>query len=115
MTVYAVQSPRQRIGNDIVPKYDLSPAQSFGEIVELLSPTAKPFNPAPLIEELYIKLQNFSDTDYIICIGNPILIALAVSIAADVNNGRVRLLQWHGHKGEYTPVEVDMGFTSDAA
>lgn len=113
MTVFAVQSPRQRVGNEIVPKYDLSPAMAYGEIVELLSPTAKPFNPAPLVEELYIKLEKFSSADYIICIGNPILLSMAVTIAADINNGKVRLLQWHGHRNEYTPVELDLGFSSE--
>lgn len=86
---------------------------AYGEIVELLSPTAKPFNPAPLVEELYIKLEKFSSADYIICIGNPILLSMAVTIAADINNGKVRLLQWHGHRNEYTPVELDLGFSSE--
>ena len=112
MTVFAVQSPRQRVNGQIVPKYDLTPAEMFGPVVELLSPTAKPFNPDPIVEELYIKLENFGDDDFIICIGNPILLAMAVSVAQDCNEGRVKLLQWHGHKGEYTPVEVDFDFTS---
>jgi len=111
MTVYAVQCPRfrDRDGN-MKPKYDLEPARSFGEVVELLSPTAKPFNPQPIIEELYQKLEGFTDGDYVICIGNPILLSLATTIAADINGGRVKMLQWHGHKGEYVEVEVDLGF-----
>lgn len=114
MTVYAVQSPRRRdpTTGTMVPKYDLGPAEEHGQLEELLSPTAKPFNPKPIIEELYVKLENFSDDDFIICIGNPILLSLAVSIAADINRGRVRLLQWHGHKNRYIPVDIDMGFTS---
>ncbi|AAT69462.1 gp08 [Alphaproteobacteria phage PhiJL001] len=112
MTVYAVQSPRHRQHGQMVPKYDLAPAEEFGEVVELLSPTAKPFNPKPLIDELYVKLEKFSDDDHIICIGNPILLSMAVTIASDVNNGRVKLLQWHGHQGKYISVQVDMGFTS---
>lgn len=116
MTVYAVQSPRQRDRNtgEMVPRFDLTPAEVHGEVVELLSPTAKPFNPEPIIDELYVKLEHFCDTDAIICIGNPILIALAVHVASDINNGRVRLLQWHGVRQEYVPVDIDMGFTSDA-
>lgn len=105
---------RDRSTGQLVPKYDLTAAQCHGEIVELLSPTAKPFNPGPIIDELYIKLKEFNDDDHIICIGNPILLSLAVSIAADVNDGRVGLLQWHGKKQEYESVEVDLGFTPAA-
>lgn len=108
--VYAVQSPQQRVAGRIVPKYDLSPAETYGSIQELLSPTAKPFNPKPIIDELYNKLENFSDEDFIICIGNPILLSMAVTIAADINEGRVNLLQWHGLKSEYVPVQIDLGF-----
>ena len=95
-----------------MPKYDLSPAEQYGEIVELLSPTAKPFNPAPLVEELYIKLEKFGNDDFIICIGNPILLSMAVAVAADINDGKVRLLQWHGHRNEYVPVDVDLGYSA---
>ncbi len=117
MTVYAVQSPRRRDNRtgQMVDKYDLTPAEAFGSVEALLSPTAKPFNPQPIIDELYIKLEHFSDEDYIICIGNPILLSLAVSIAGDINDGRVKLLQWHGLKQEYVAVETDLGFTSAAA
>jgi hypothetical protein len=115
MTVYAVQSPRRRDlqTRKMVPRYDLAPANIYGEVKELLSPTTKPFNPAPIIDELYIKLENFSDDDYIICIGNPILLAIAVTVASDINDGKVKLLQWHGKKEEYIAVDVDMAFTSD--
>ena len=98
----------------MVPRYDLGPATEYGEVVELLSPTAKPFRPKPIIEELYIKLEQFGPEDYIICIGNPILLALAVNIACDINCGQVKLLQWQNQSQRYVPVEVDMGFTSAA-
>lgn len=116
MTVYVVQCPRRRNRETgkMEPRYDLGPAAIYGELVELLSPTAKPFNPAPLIEELYVKLETFGDDDHLICIGNPILLSLAFGVASDINHGRVRLLQWHNTRGEYVPVEIDMGFTSNS-
>jgi hypothetical protein len=115
MTVYAVQVPMKRDleTGKLVSKYDLTPALHFGEIVELLSPTAKPFNPDPLILELDEKLVAYDcKKDYIICIGNPILLSMAVCIAANFSGGEVQLLQWHGHKKRYVPVKVDMGFGS---
>jgi hypothetical protein len=108
--VYVVQlaKRRNRDTGEIEPVFDITPAEEHGELVELLSPTAKPFNPEPIIEELYVKLENYGDDDFILCIGNPILMALACSIAADINDGRVNMLQWNGHQGRYVPVEADI-------
>ncbi len=83
-------------------------------MVELLSPNAKPFRLDPIVDELWTKLETFCDDDYIICIGNPILLSVTVAIAADVNGGRVHMLQWHGRRKEYIPVQADLGFTSES-
>jgi len=115
MSVYVPQSPLYKnTAGKLVPKFDIRPARKFGNPVELLSPNAKPFDLGPIIEELYEKLETFNETDYIICIGNPIILATTVAVASDVSNGRVRMLQWHGRRKEYIPVEMDLGFTSDA-
>lgn len=112
MTVYVVQRATYRQGNVLKDKYDLSPAETFGPLVELLEPNTKPFNTEPIIDQLYEKLDSFSDDDFLICIGNPILLSLAVSVAVDINDGRVKLLQWNGHKKTYVPVDADLGFTA---
>lgn len=96
-----------------VPKYDIDDAYKFGEVIELLSPTAAPFNPPPILEELREKLQDFSDNDFILCIGNPLLLAWTYSIAADANNGRVRALQWSGKDHRYINVDVHDLFGPD--
>lgn len=113
MTVYVVQRATFREAGIVKDKYDLTPAEEFGELVELLDPWAKPFDTGPIVDELFEKLVYFSDSDFIICIGNPILLALAVSVAVDINEGRVSLLQWNGRQGEYVPVSADLGFTPE--
>lgn len=113
MTVYVVQRATYREAGIVKDKYDLTPAEAFGELEELLDPWAKPFDTAPILDTLFEKLDGFSDEDFIICIGNPILLALAVSVAVDVNDGRVNLLQWNGRQKEYVPVNADLGFTAD--
>lgn len=114
MTVYIVQRPmfHCKTTGQMRAKFDLTPAEVFGEIKELLSPNAKPFTPGPIISELYTNLEKFNDSDYIICIGNPILIAVAAAIAADVNEGRMKLLQWNQTHEKYIPVDINLGFTS---
>lgn len=92
----------------LVPKFDLSTAAQYGEIVFLLSPTASPFNPAPIVAELSEKLEDFGDEDSLLLIGNPCLIGWATAIAACQNDGFVRLLQWSGQTRSYIPVEADL-------
>lgn len=108
--VFAIQQPH-RLSDDrsaLVPKFDLKPAEEYGELHFLLSPTASPFNPAPIIQELIDKLHGFGDNDYILAIGNPCLIGWAVTIAARWNNGRVRMLQWSGRERRYIAIAADL-------
>lgn len=110
MTVFVVQKQMrwdERIG-DLVPKYDLTPAAGFGKVEYLLSPTAAPFNPGPVVNELHEKLCNFSDKDHLLLIGNPCLIGFAVAVAADYNEGRVQLLQWSGKDKKYLSVQATL-------
>lgn len=79
-------------------------AERFGKIEYLLSPSASPFTADLVIGDLHQKLKDFSDEDHLLLIGNPILIGMAVSIAAHYNSGRVRFLQWSGKHSDYTEV-----------
>lgn len=109
--VYVVQN-QHRLNHEtgeLVPKFDLAPAREFGEIVFLLSPSAAPFRPDSVVSELRKKLFDFSDDSYLLLIGNPALIGMAVALAAESNGGRVRVLQWSGRAREYTPIDIDLG------
>lgn len=90
------------------PKYDLSSAKSYGELVDLLTPTASPFNSEPVVRELREKLAWFGDDDSLLLVGNPVLIGCAVAIAASVNQGRVAMLQWSGTDRRYVRVFVEV-------
>lgn len=94
------------------PKFDLTPAEEFGELVYLLSPTAAPFRSEPIIEELREKLADFGPGDHLLLVGNPVLIGFATAIAAEANDGNVSLLQWSGKDQRYIAVEVSGIFTS---
>jgi len=90
----------------MVPRYDLSPAEEFGKLVFLLSPITVPKNPAKVIAELRRKLWDFSDEDYLLMIGNPCFIAFAAAVAADINDGRISLLQFNGSQKKYFVVRA---------
>jgi len=109
MTVYVVQEQTKydKEQGKFVPRFDLSSAKEYGEIVFLLSPTAKPFDSKPIKRELHEKLKYFSANDYILFIGNPLFIVMAGAIAAEYNEGNLKSLQWHGKDQKYIPLEVN--------
>lgn len=109
MTVYVVQKQHQaNKSGELVPKFDLTPAAEFGPLEYLLSPTAAPWSPESVIDELHEKLCNFNDTDHLLLVGNPVLIGLAVSVAGYYNDGRVTCLQWSGREKRYLEIKTDI-------
>lgn len=110
MTVYVVQHQHRfdHSTGALVPKFDLSPAEQYGKLVYLLSPTASPFHPGPVIEELAAKLEGYRDGDHLLLVGNPILIGWVTALAADANDGRVSTLQWSGKDRRYLAVSANL-------
>lgn len=108
MTVYVVQEHRKynRETGEHEPTYDLSPAQEYGELRYLLSPTAAPWRPQSIIDDLYAGLEGFGPDDYLLMMGNPVLIGLATAVVSDINDGHIKFLQWHGRERKYIPVEA---------
>lgn len=116
--VFVTQIPRQRDERDPSgwsPRYDVSAAESYGDVVELLSPTQRvsspgsPFASYGMIVELRKKLCDFCDDDKLLLMGDPALITICFSIAIDANDGRAKMLRWSGATRSYTVVEVDLG------
>lgn len=104
--VYVVQNQHRWDSQkqELVPKFDLKKAEQYGDIEFLLSPKAKPFQPAAVIAELREGLRYYRSEDYLLLIGNPCLIGWAVALAAERADGRVNLLQWNGSEQRYLPI-----------
>lgn len=108
-TVYVVQQPQR--WNDLKQcmesTFDVLPAEDFGDIVYLLSPMAKPFDVQDsVLNQIKQGLSRYSDEDYLLLIGSPVLIGITCTVAALQNKGRVTLLQWSGKNKKYIPVNV---------
>lgn len=108
--VYCVCEPVSH--KDSTAKFDLSPALEYGEIEVLVSHTQSLLAPVPTIRKLREKLENFSDDDYILPVGDPVLMSTVAMVAGDMNNGRVRFLKWDRLQRRYLTIQVD---TSGAA
>lgn len=111
--VYVVQKQMMldRKSGDLVPRFDLSAAEQFGELEFLLSPSHKPWPAAPAAASLHLGLEHYTDEDYLLLVGNPILIGMATACASYWNDGRVNFLQWHGKDQRYIDVEADIDAT----
>jgi hypothetical protein len=106
MTVYVVQNSNHvnPSTGQLEPKFNFEPATRFGEIRFLLSPSASPFSLGSVLADLKKNLSTFNNRDFLLLVGNPVLLGLATAIAADYNDGNVNLLQWSGAKRTYIPV-----------
>ena len=96
---------------EVVPRFDLSAAARFGELRYLLGPSAGPRNVGDPVhlDEVKRKLADYrAETDYLLLMGNPVLIGVVTAIAAHTSpTGRVQFLQWSRRDGRYAPIVVE--------
>lgn len=108
-TVYVVQNSHcldKRTGR-LKPKFDLTPAQEYGELCFVYSPTCKPFQAGELVDEAYDKLCSYDPIeDYFLPVGSVALVCYAVSALWDVSAGNYQLLNWSNRSHSYTPIKV---------
>lgn len=106
MTVYAVQEPMYRDERgEIVSRFDHDAASEYGEVVFLTAHQAKPHDESAILE-MREKLSGFREGDWLLLAGNPCLIAAAAAIVADLTDGRIPALQYHGKQRRFIPVTM---------
>lgn len=86
---------------------DLTDAARYGRLVELLEPSAKPWDP-DAIEEMDRSLVNTSADDWLLAIGNPTMIAIAAAALGSLH-GSINVLQWQSRTRRYEAVRVVFG------
>lgn len=102
-TVYIVQKPDE--------KKNITSALDYGEFQFLLSESTNNtllWTPQEVVSTLQTKLRNFNDNDYLLPIGDPVVIGMSTAIAADYNDGRVRFLKWDNREYKYHSIEVQL-------
>jgi hypothetical protein len=111
LTVFAVQM-QMRYDTDkreLVPRFhSIERAEKWGKIKFVLTPSANPFALEEALGEMHSSLSGFSDSDYLLLIGNPVLIGMATTVAAHYNSGRVKFLQWSGRHGQYSEIVTEI-------
>jgi hypothetical protein len=86
---------------------NISSADIFGEIEVLLNNKKQiTYSAGAVADYLNTKLSSFKETDYLLLIGDPVAIGLAVAIAAKWSGGKMNLLKWDKQSYRYIPVKV---------
>lgn len=107
--VFVVNEPLKfEDGQGWVRHLNLRPARDHGELVFLLAAGQLPDDPRPSIDALRRGLADITPEDYLLLIGDPRAIAWAAAIAADLTDGRLRLLHWQRDQRRYDPVVADV-------
>lgn len=98
--VYVVQDPM---------RMNIISAVKYGEIKILLQKGSQiTFSAGAVTNQLKKALSNFNDDDYLLLIGDPAAIGLAVAVAAHWNQGRVKMLKWDRKEHVYYPVSINI-------
>jgi hypothetical protein len=87
---------------------NIAAAWKFGEVVPLLPPGDVALSSGPTTRKLQGLLRHFSDGDYLLLMGDPVLIGIACAVACEANAGRFKVLKWDRQNHLYYPVAVDM-------
>lgn len=108
--VFVVQQPARfdHTKKNFVPKYDLSPAAAHGRLVYLLGP-GNIFKDRmdQATRQIARVLNDYSEDDCLLAVGDPVAIAAAVMIAGKRTGGFVRLLKWDRLSGAYECFRVN--------
>lgn len=112
--VFVVQQPAyfDRDKRKFVPKYDLSPASAYGQLIFMLGPgNIFKDRMVQATRQLGTVLNGFTEFDFILAVGDPVAIAAAVLIAGDRTKGKINLLKWDRLSSAYEvfPINIQAG------
>ncbi|QRE00408.1 hypothetical protein [Burkholderia phage BCSR52] len=89
-----------------VPQFDITPAMQFGQLEMVLDETDDSRLLARLTPKIRERLQQFTENDFMIAIGNPAVIAICASIVLR-RQKRLKMLQWNAKLGMYYEMELN--------
>ena len=99
--VYVIQQP--------APNINILSASDFGYLVICLPNRDQAiYSTAPYVQKMTKNLRDIRKEDYLLAVGDPIIITLSGIIANDNTNGQFNMLKWDKREYRYYPLEVDI-------
>ena len=109
--VYVVQNVKHvshRTG-ELESKFDHSRATRYGELVYLVDGQVRIYSQSSVMEsvaQVRERLRTITIDDYLLLVGDPVMIGVACGVAMDLLRGRLRLLQWDRRRLDYESIEI---------
>ena len=85
---------------------NLRPAEKYGELVHCVKAGQQPDDLRGVLGRMREILETFTEDDFILPIGHPILIGWATALAAKKTLGKVKMLCWKNR--DYVVVAADL-------
>jgi len=99
--VYVAQQPPANI--------NILSASDYGYLVICLPNRDQAiYSTAPYTLKMKKNLQDFRKDDYLLAVGDPVIIGISTAVVNDVTNGQFNMLKWDKREYRYYPLEVDM-------
>jgi len=91
-------------------QHSLAGAETYGDVTFLLPRSANvTFANQPQVREIRRKLRNYDGArDYILPVGDPAAIGIAIATAGQVANGYVKVLKYDQRQRRYYAISVDL-------
>ena len=93
--------------NTWLPTVNVDHAKKFGDINIMLPPEASRLETPSIVAALKRMMADFGPDDYVVALGDPMIIAIA-SVLAERAAGALRLLRWDRNTREYIAIEVTL-------
>ena len=99
--VYVVQQP--------APNINILSASDYGYLVICLPNRDQAIlSTAPYVQKMKKNLQDFRKEDYLLAVGDPVIIGISTASVSEVTSGQFNILKLDKREYRYYPLEVDM-------
>lgn len=93
--------------NTWMPTVNIDPAREYGDVKVMLPPEAARLETATQVKLLKDAMVDYGPEDYILAIGNPVIIAITAAIA-DRASSPLRILQWDKVTRRYQLLQAEI-------
>jgi len=92
-----------------VSRFNVITAQVYGKLIPIFEEGKQiMLSPGPSVRIEKNILRDFNDKDYLLLIGDPSMIGLCCSVAAENNRGKYKLLKYDRQSHTYLPIQIDL-------
>ena len=107
-TVYIIQETLKKVEGQWRRVHDFTPALAYGDIEILIGGGQyMPLTMQPVISEIKEKLKKFCNDDFLLLVGDPVLMGIATCVAAEINCGKINFLRWDRDTQRYIKMSCD--------